>query len=377
MAESKQQMAPKGLAGVVVDQTTIADVQADGHLIYRGYGIEQLVERPWAEVAALVVDGTTPHNSEAWQPGTVGTGMGAELAEHCNLTPEEQAIVGALPRGLHPMRVIQALCPALLPAIQAGQAQDTRAAGLYVAAKLPAVILSYLHEQHMLLNAELDDASRFLAALQQCAPEELDPTHVLAFNCAQVLQLEHSFNAGAFAARVVASTLADVGAAFTAGFAALSGPLHGGADQAALQLVDTLPTADAIEAYVDEVLAEGGRLPGMGHREYRVRDPRAVFLERWAERLATAPQHAETLWRLKTLDRVFRQRMQALGKEVHANVEFYKGLVYRVVGLPDEYFTAAFGMARVFGYLAHVVENNQDSRIYRPAAQYVGQSCAT
>ncbi|MEM7000909.1 MAG: citrate/2-methylcitrate synthase, partial [Pseudomonadota bacterium] len=150
-----------------------------------------------------------------------------------------------------------------------------------------------------------------------------------------------------------------------------------GADQAALQLVDTLPTADAIEAYVDEVLAEGGRLPGMGHREYRVRDPRAVFLERWAERLATAPQHAETLWRLKTLDRVFRQRMQALGKDVHANVEFYKGLVYRVIGLPDEYFTAAFGMARVFGYLAHVLENNEDSRIYRPAAQYVGQSCAT
>ena len=193
-----------------------------------------------------------------------------------------------------------------------------------------------------------------------------------AFNTAQILQLEHSFNAGTFAARVVASTLADIAAAVAAGFGALSGPLHGGADQKALEVVDQLNTDTEIALYVDQVLARGGRLPGMGHREYRVRDPRAAYLETWAERLAHGTPHAVTFDKLKLLEQTFRGRMEERGKPVYANVEFYKGLVYRILGLPDNYFTAGFAMARVYGYVAHVVESRENNRIYRPKARYIG-----
>lgn len=107
------------------------------------------------------------------------------------------------------------------------------------------------------------------------------------------------------------------------------------------------------------------------HREYRVRDPRAIYLQEWAEKLARNSEHAATYERLRFLDQLFCQRMLARDKQVYPNVEFYKGLVYRVLGLPNRFFTAGFAMARVFGYIAHFSENAQDNRIYRPQAEYV------
>jgi citrate synthase len=175
-----------------------------------------------------------------------------------------------------------------------------------------------------------------------------------------------------FAARVVASTLADIEAALSAGLGALSGALHGGADQAVLAIVDRLRTHADIIQYVDELLSQDGRMPGMSHREYRVRDPRAGFLEDWAQVLAQGTEHEKTYLKLKQLETVFRERMAQKNKPVYANVEFYKGLVYRMVGLPDHFFTAGFAMSRVYGYVAHFVESRVDNRIYRPQPRYVG-----
>ena len=354
------QMASKGLAGVVVDETAISDVRAEGALIYRGHPIETLVEQPFTQVAALVVTGELSARLDRF------------LAAHANLAPWETAAVLNLPETSHPMQVLSSLLPVLdtAPVHGLNGLDDDAVPGLVAAAKVPALVATHLTRAEVHLDPALGYCERFLRAIN---PDRVSPELLTAFNLAQVLQLEHSFNAGTFAARVVASTLADVQSAMAAGVGALSGPLHGGADQAAIEIADSLADASAARAYVDATLAEGGRVPGMGHREYRARDPRARVLEAWARRLVAAhPEHTQTLTILETLDGYFRERMSDAGKEVHANVEFYKGLVYRIVGLPNHFFTAGFAMARVFGYVAHFAESRLDNRIYRPAAHYVG-----
>jgi len=168
---------------------------------------------------------------------------------------------------------------------------------------------------------------------------------------------------------VVSKGLAGV----AAGIGALSGPLHGGADEAALDLADRVATVEQARRYVAAALERGEKIPGMGHREYRVVDPRARFLKSWAEQLSQGTEHEHTYQVLCEIDRCFSEAMAERGKALHANVEFYKGLVLRMAGLPNHFFTAAFAMARVFGYVAHFIESREDNRIYRPAALYDGR----
>ena len=347
-----------GLEGVIVAQTVLSDVQAQGVLSYRGHPIEELVSESFERAAHLLLR------------GELGDGLGEILSAHANLDADEAARVLALPRHLHPMKVLQCMAPAFseAPALGFGEADQ----GLYLCAKLPAVVLHHLLGRSITLNHDLPYAARFLNALSGTT----DDRHIHAFNTTQILQLEHSLNAGTFAARVVASTLAPVDAAIAAGFGALSGPLHGGADQAVMDIVDELADPRAAVAYVDHLLASGAKLPGMGHREYRVKDPRAVLLEQWAYRLSAASEHAAQYEILVALDERFRQRMQEAGKPLHANVEFYKGLVYRMLGLPKHFFTAGFAMARCFGYVAHFIESRAGNRIFRPAAEYLGTAGA-
>ena len=346
----------KGLAGVVIEDTEISDVAADGRLSYRGCDIADLVARPFAEVAALVVTGNP------------GTSLETMLSQSANLTTAETALVLGADAGLHPMQLLQGMVPLLSRCDPLGFGEGDQ--GIHVAAKLPAVVATHLKRRAVELDPGSDYATRFLAAIGSAQ----DPRLVEAFNVAQILQLEHSFNAGTFAARVVASTLAPVEAAIASGIAALSGSLHGGADEAVLNIADTLGSVQAARSYVDQTLAENGKIPGMGHREYRVRDPRAHYLQDWAERLSVGTDHERTFDVLRAIDERFSEQMQARGKPLHANVEFYKGLVYRVLGLPNHSFTSGFAMARAFGYVAHFLESRQDNRIYRPAARYVGST---
>ncbi len=345
--------AHKGLAGVVVAETKISDVQASGSLVFRGEAIEDLVDRDFVDVAALVVDGY--ENDEVRHL----------LARHANLTEVQSNRILALDRSMHPMRVLQGMVPLLAAELDE---LDPRLRGLLIGARLPAIVATHLVGTPVQLAEDLDYASRFLAAIGT----DLSSANVRAFNVAQILQLEHSFNAGTFAARVVASTLADIECAISAGIGALSGPLHGGADQAAIEIVDQLGDAASVRTYVKDALLNGSKVPGMGHREYRVKDPRAGHLEKWAQELADGTVHQETFEKLRMLEEVFAEAMRDRGKDVHANVEFYKGVVYRALGLPNDYFTACFAMARAFGYVAHFLENAVDNRIYRPAAAYVG-----
>ena len=349
------QRAEKGLAGLIVADTAISDVQSEGRLIYRGHSIDELVQWRFEQVAGLLLDG--PEDTD----------LGSLLAELSNLEDYETQAVLNLPADLHPMKMLQSLVPVLAPPprpLGFGEVDQ----GIVVCARLPALVLTHLRREPVKLDASVGYAERFLQGLDG----QSDPRLAQALNVTQILQLEHSLNAGTFAARVVASTLAPVEAAQAAGLGALSGPLHGGADQAAMDIVDTLRDVEQARTYVDELLATGGKLPGMGHREYRVRDPRAEFLQVWARELSQGTGHAREYDILCALDEQFRAHMARAGKPLYANVEFYKGLVYRMIGLPNHFFTAGFAMARVFGYVAHFAESRLDNRIFRPAAVYTG-----
>jgi citrate synthase len=248
------------------------------------------------------------------------------------------------------------------------------AAGFRVAAKLPALIagLLQLRAGKPMIDYPIDEPdfnTRFLIQAGATEPSDLLRQ---AFNVTQILQIEHSFNASTFAARVIASTLADVQNSLAGGFAALHGPLHGGADQAALEMADEVGDPATAAAFVDRCLADGRKIMGMGHREYKVLDPRAKFVKDLARDLSSGTEQQATFATLEAIEARFRERMLEKGKSLYANLEFYKGVVYRAAGLPAEFFTATFAMARVFGYLAHFMESRVDNRLIRPAARYIG-----
>ncbi|MEQ8857127.1 MAG: citrate/2-methylcitrate synthase [Pseudomonadales bacterium] len=346
----------KGLDGVVVDTTAVSLVDGGrGQLSYRGHDITTLVQRPFADVAALVAT------------GRFDAGFAAALVAAGTLSAREERMVLDLPESVHPMHVLQGLTPLLDPT-DAFTEHGEAAQGFAVAAKLPALIATHFRRASVAEIHAADPIAQFLAQIE--APDH--PQARQAFEVAQILQLEHGFNAGTFTARVVASTLAPVENALSAAFGALHGVLHGGADQAALETADRVGSPERAAAFVDACLAGGDKVMGMGHREYRVVDPRAVHLKRLAGRLAADTGHEVTFRTLEAIEARFTERMAERGKDLYANVEFYKGLVFRVLGVPPRFFTALFGMARVYGYLAHFIESRVDNRIVRPQARYVG-----
>ncbi|MFP6816103.1 MAG: citrate/2-methylcitrate synthase [Pseudomonadales bacterium] len=346
----------KGLEGVEVDETSISEVDGDkGVLSYRGINIGELVKQPFDAVAALVATGVPD------------PGFADRLSACAELSVREAQLILSLPRELHPMHVLQGMTP-MLDQNDAFADFGDAAQGLVVAAKLPAIIATHMLARIPLSYPNLGHTDRFLAQID--APQTPIARH--AFSVTQILQIEHSFNASSFATRVTASTLAPVENAQSTGFATLHGKLHGGADQAALEVAEAVATPANANAFVDRCLKERTRVMGMGHREYKVLDPRARHIKRLAAELCKSTPHEVTFHTLVAIEDRFRERMADQGKSLHANVEFYKGVVYRVLGMAPAFFTTGFSMARVSGYLAHFIESRQDNRLIRPKARYMG-----
>jgi citrate synthase len=346
----------RGLEGVVVDSTAISLVDGEnGILSYRGVPVEDLVALPFPDVASLVVD------------GAIDESFAEMLIAESELSARELALVLSLPADTHPMHVLQGLTP-LLDRTRAFGEHSEAAQGFAIAAKMPALLAAFYRQAAPAPATHRDTAVRFLEAIE--APTTA--VAIDAYRAIQILQLEHSFNASTFVARACASTLAPVENALSAAFGTLHGRLHGGADQAALETADAVGAPDRAASFVDQCLLDGTKVMGMGHREYRVVDPRAVVLKDLAHALTAGTEHAITFETLQAIEARFTERMAEQGKRLYANLEFYKGVVYRALGLPDRMFTANFAMARVFGYIAHFIESRVDNRIVRPAAHYIG-----
>jgi citrate synthase len=210
---------------------------------------------------------------------------------------------------------------------------------------------------------------RFLQLVHDRSPTEKE---VSIFEQTQILQIDHSFNASTFTARVVTSTLAPPASALAAAMGSLYGPLHGAADQGALEMAEEVGGPHRAAEFVAECLAKGRLVMGMGHREYRVVDPRSKIVKVLAEQIASRPHEKRLLETLKAVDEAFVAQTAHKKRALRANLEFYKGVVYLALGLPKEFFTATFAIARIFGWSAHIVEQRKDNRIVRPSANYIG-----
>lgn len=359
-----------GLEGVVVGETAISHVEGDiGRLSYRGFVIEDIVKMDYLDVVYLVLFGELPDKEASSE-------LAGFMSRHGRLTETERQMVRAMPADLHPMQMLQSMIPALSVSGETSAGiSDDAVQGLEIIARYPSLLASIAERLGYAADPGLYDPGSDYLACYLTMMNGREPTlrELEAFRVVQLLQLEHSFNAGTFSTRVIASTLASVPAVMAGGVAALSGVLHGGADEAALRAAREMGEPENALAYVDSIIAAKGRIMGMGHREYRVVDPRANILKPLAVELCSGTKYEKDLQLLLALETAFNQRMAEKGKQVWANLEFYKGVVYQALGIDVPFFTATFAMARSVGWLAHFLESRENNRIVRPAAQYVGR----
>ena len=365
---SDQPVYSNDLAGIVVGDTAISDVQGEkGLLSYRGHDINELVDVPFLHVVWMVLFGEHHQAQEM-------TRLKTFMCRHSRLTHAEVELLRHVPRDLHPMLMLQGLVPLLsLPDDQAMDMERNAEHGLFLAAKITALIAAhYRLSQSKVVLAPTPGRlfhENFLTMFHGKAPT---PEQVRMLNAAQILQMEHSFNCGTFAGRVCASTLAPIQSSISASIGTLFGKLHGGADQAALEMAMEIGSPDKAEAYVRDCLARKEKIMGMGHREYRTVDPRAKILKPMAVELCQEGESRNLLMTLVAVEEACQRAFAEQDKEIWANVEFYKGAVFHSLGIPTHFFTAMFAMSRVYGYIAHFLEFSKDSRLIRPRANYTG-----
>jgi citrate synthase len=361
------------LAGIVVGDTEISDVQGDaGILSYRGIDINDMVGVPVLHVVWMLIFGEWPTEQEKSR-------LKAFMCRHASLTHDEVDLLQKVPRDLHPMLMLQGTVPLLtLPEEQAMDIDPDTEHGLFLAAKVSGLIAAHyrLSQNKSILQPVPGKLfhENFLTMFHGTAPSEENRRML---DAVQILQMEHSFNAGTFAGRVCASTLAPIQSCISASIGTLFGKLHGGADQAALEMAMEIGAPEKAAAYVKDCLANKVKIMGMGHREYRTVDPRAKILKPMAMELCRDDESKNLLATLVAVEEACQREFAAKGKEIWANVEFYKGAVFHNLGIPTHYFTAMFAMARVYGYIAHFLEFRQDSRLIRPRARYTGHPVGT
>ena len=345
---------PSGLEGVVAFHTEIAEPdRAGGALRYRGVDIEDLVGRvPFENVWGLLVDGT-------YEPG---------------LPPAEPHPLSV--RTGDPRVDLQSALAMLAPEWGLGQLIDiSDEQARDDLARVSVMALSFVAQsargvgRRPISQREVDKArsipERFLIRWRG----EADPRHVKAIDAYWISAAEHGMNASTFAARVVASTGADVAAALSAAVGALSGPLHGGAPSRVLQMLDDIEREGDAERYVRRKLDAGERLMGFGHRVYRAEDPRARVLRRTARQIgAPRLEVAEALEEAALAELQARKPDRVLA----TNVEFWSAVVLDFAEVPPELFTPMFSCARVAGWAAHILEQKREGRLIRPTARYVG-----
>ncbi len=360
-----------GLEGIEVGETAISNVQGDsGELSYRGYPIAELTPKPFVQVAWLLLFGDWPNAQQESQ-------LAHFLAAHSRLTEADIRLLAAVPDGTHPMLMLQGLVPLLDNSAREDLdlpfPSEDALPGLVIAAKLPTLVAAYFRKERGLEWPLSSFSSDPIQGFLKCLHGEHPADHVVeALKVSQILQMEHSYNAGTFAGRVALSTQAPIASSVSASIGTLFGRLHGGADQAALETAIAAGSAAKAGDYVRAQLCAGERIMGIGHREYSTLDPRAAVLKPLARTVCVSEEDKRLLDTLEAIEAVCIEELEKPGKVLRANVEFYKGAVFHALGIPPRYFTSVFATARVYGYLAHALEFRPQARLIRPRARYVG-----
>jgi citrate synthase len=361
-----------GLEGIVVGETVLSNVEGEaGRLTYRGYDIHDLAEHAnYEEVAHLLLFGQLPTHQELID-------FNARLAARRALPSGLLAIMHAIPREAWPMDVLRTGVSAVAHFVphRPDGAHDTSVdTAIDLIAKFPTIVAAWDRMRRGLEPIAPDPKLTTAANFLHMRTGELPiPEAEEALDTYLVLLADHSYNASTFSARVTASTGADIYAAITSAVATLAGDLHGGAPSKVMTMLEEIGLPEKAEPYVRDLLDRGEKIMGMGHREYKIRDPRAQQLEQMAKNLT---EKSHTKWYLiaraleDASDKVLQEKKP--GKRIYANVEFYTAPTLSSLGIPSDEFTCMFACGRIAGWSAHVLEQFAHNRLIRPQATYVG-----
>lgn len=361
----------KGLEGVIAAESEICQIDgANGKLYYRGYSIEDLAQHSsFEETTYLLLNEHLPSQTELEEFTT-------RIREARGLLPPVQDMIRYFPSAGSPMELLQSVISYLSSTVE-HQIQHSATCNcrntLHQVSQMATVLATYQRfregKGYLEPRADLSQGANFLYLLRG---EEPSPEEGRIFDTCLVLHAEHGFNASTFTARVVASTYSTCYCSLSAAIGALAGFLHGGANERVMNMVDEIGSPDKIEPWLDEVLAKKGKVMGMGHRVYRAKDPRAIVTEKMVEELSKQKGDSYLYEFLKKIETGFRARMETKGKPIYPNVDFFSGAVYTLLGIPRDLFTPIFAAARSAGWLAHVLEQRKDNRLYRPKSLYAG-----
>lgn len=367
MAEAKK-LGGAGLRGQVAGETALCTVGKSGAgLTYRGYDIADLAEKAqFEEIAYLLLRGKLPNRKEL-------DDYTKKLQSLRGLPDALKTVLEQIPKDAHPMDVMRTGCSMLgnLETEQDFSEQDDKIDRML--AVFPSIITYWYRFAHEGVRIETESdvdsiGGHFLELLHGKKPSEL---HERVMNVSLILYAEHEFNASTFTARVCASTLSDIHSCVTGAIGSLRGPLHGGANEAAMELIQKFQTPDEAEEGLMGMLERKEKIMGFGHAIYKESDPRNAIIKQWSKKLAdevgdtvlypVSVRCEEVMWREKKL---------------FCNADFFHASAYHFMGIPTELFTPIFVMSRVSGWTAHVKEQRANNRIIRPSADYTGPADA-
>ena len=358
----------EGLEDVVVSTSEICFIDGrEGRLLYRGFDVDDLAAHSsFEEVIYLLWHGALPSRKEL-------DAQVKALSATANrrLPPKLVTMLRQLPRKTTPMEVLRTGVSAL-SAFDPDANDNSRDATLRKAtrltAQMPTLVAAWerIRRGKPLItpNPKLNLAANFLYMMSGKKPTELEAK---TFDVALILHADHEFNASTFASRVTAATLSDLHSAIVSGIGALKGPLHGGANEQVMLMVEKIGPARNAEAWIRKAVADKMRLMGFGHRVYRVEDPRAKHLRRLAIELGRQAGDTSSVEILNTVAGVVTEL-----KHIYPNVDLYSGAAYKTMGIPTDQFTPIFALSRVVGWAAHVLEQHANNRLIRPRSEYTG-----
>ncbi len=359
-----------GLEGIPAAQSAISNVDGQkGILEYRGIPIEELASKStFLETAYLLIWGKLPTSEELIV-------FEHEVRQNRPIKYRIRDMMKCFPESGHPMDALQASAAALGLFYSRRDLDNPayiRDAVVRLLATIPTMVATFqlmrCGDDAVRPHSELDYAANFLYMLNEEIP---DPLAARIFDVCLILHAEHTMNASTFSARVTASTLTDPYAVVASAVGTLGGPLHGGANEEVIQMLEDIGSVENVRPYIEDRLQRKAKIMGFGHRVYKVKDPRATILQKLAEQLFAKFGHDKYYDIAQEIEAFVGEKLGHKG--VYPNVDFYSGLVYRKLGIPTDFFTPIFAIARVAGWLAHWKEQLAENRIFRPTQVYNGK----
>lgn len=363
--DKKPAIGGAGLRGQSAGTTSLCTVGKSGTgLTYRGYDITDLANNAqFEEVAHLLLRGHLPNQTELDL-------YKSRLVSLRGLPQELKAALELIPADAHPMDVMRTGCSMLGNLEQEQDFSEQEHATERMLALFPAMICYWYRFSHDGVRIDTEDQSEtctggyFLKMLTDKAPTEL---HKKVMHCSLILYAEHEFNASTFAGRVCASTLSDIHSCVTAAIGTLRGPLHGGANEAAMAMIENWQTADEAENNILTMLENKDKIMGFGHAVYRESDPRNALIKRWSKELSIAVGDTHLYAVSERVEAVMKRE-----KGLFCNADFFHASAYHFLDIPTKLFTPIFVMSRLTGWAAHIYEQRANNRIIRPSADYDG-----